>query len=81
MRRRLVEMVAAGANARQVAAAFGISTKAAQLRIRMDGDKPVADQFTRPCLCCGKKFRSVGHHNRLCPACRHDAQSVSPYAP
>lgn len=33
---------------------------------------------TRPCLCCGKPFRSEGPGNRLCPRCR--ALDVSPYA-
>jgi hypothetical protein len=32
----------------------------------------------RPCLCCGRSFRSAGSMNRLCDGCR--TRNVSPYA-
>lgn len=31
----------------------------------------------RPCLGCGRDFRSEGKHNRLCKGCRARSQSVA----
>lgn len=35
----------------------------------------------RPCLGCGKPFRSEGPHNRLCYDCKRKGADVSPFTP
>lgn len=41
-------------------------------------DERARNARERPCLCCGRNFRSEGIHNRLCTPCRAGADDLPP---
>ena len=41
-------------------------------------DERARNARDRPCLCCGRTFRSEGIHNRLCTPCRAGADDLPP---
>ncbi|MCW2079665.1 UNVERIFIED_ORG: hypothetical protein M2193_001840 [Bradyrhizobium japonicum] len=65
--RRLGELVNAGKQLDEIAAAFNATPSGISTAISRFGVKP--GSTLRSCMCCGKAFFSAGRHNRLCSTC------------
>lgn len=59
---------------------LGLTNRFKSRRPRQDYMAPIAEARAngqrRPCLCCGRTFRSEGPHHRMCINCR--SKSLSP---
>jgi len=52
-------------------AKYAEKTRLAELaKQRLAPGKSAKVYTVRPCMCCGRDFRSEGIHNRLCGSCR-----------
>jgi hypothetical protein len=65
--RRLGELVNAGKQLDEIAAAFNATPSGISTAISRFGVKPGAT--LRACMCCERPFFSAGRHNRLCVGC------------
>ncbi len=68
---------AKGLTWRQIAELMGRTTQALHTHVARFADKAADAELPskatgqqRLCLCCKKRFKSVGAHNRLCSECR-----------
>lgn len=81
----IIKLYHAGLRCAQIAEtikrpAHAVHNRIAWLRRKEDlpmGQPAPKDSRARPCLRCGREFRSAGIHNRLCQSCGEFASSFS----
>lgn len=61
---------------KQVSRMFANQMAADRMAVRMEREARHGKPQERPCLCCGRVFRSDGRHNRLCAVCGTGSQPV-----